>query len=112
MKSRAIGLLEVLGYSVAMDAMDKALKAADVEILAIDVNNPRQGEAAQIPNVFHVRLIGEVDHVREALAAAQQQALKYLAPEDVTTHLIAKAPEALMAVLKTGKVKPRRGRAL
>lgn len=108
MAKRAVGLIEVLGYSVALDALDKALKSSDVEILGIDVNNPIKGEGAVIPNVFHVRIAGEVDHVRHALEVAKAQALKHLSEEDILVHLIPGISDGLDGILKSGKVKRRR----
>ena len=102
---KAIGCLEVLGYSVALDAMDKACKGADVLIVGIDCNNPAKGEAAAIPNVFQVKFTGDVDQVRIALDIAKNRALKYLEPEDVLTHLITGQAKGLEHVLSTSKVK-------
>ncbi len=105
MKSNAVGCLEVLGYSVALDSMDKALKAADIKIVGIDCNNPTKGEKAIIPNVFQVKFIGRVDDVKIALEVAKQNALKYISEEDILVHMIPRASDGLVGMLKNGKVK-------
>lgn len=102
---KAIGCLEVLGYSVALDTMDQACKGADVSILGIECNNPTKGEAAVIPNVFQIKFNGDVDQVRIALSIAKNRALKYLEPEDVVTHLITGQAKGLEKVLMSSKVK-------
>ncbi|MBN2899203.1 MAG: BMC domain-containing protein [Clostridia bacterium] len=107
MKKKAVGCLEVLGYSVALDAMDKALKAADIKILGIDCNNPKSGDRAVIPNVFQVKFTGDVDHVKTALDVAKQTARSYLSEEDVLTHIIPGMAEGLESLLTIGKVKKR-----
>ena len=37
----AIGFLECAGYATVLYAMDKACKAADVEIIGVDTINPK-----------------------------------------------------------------------
>lgn len=105
MSRKAVGFLEVLGYSVALDAMDKACKGAEIKILGIDCNNPVLGDKASIPNVFQVKFSGEVSHVRTALDIAREVALKYLAIEDVLTHCISGQSPGLEKLLGIGKVK-------
>lgn len=107
MRRKAVGCLEVLGYSVAIDALDKALKAADIKILGIDCNNPAAGDKAQIPNVFQVKFVGDVDHVQTALEVARSTAMTYLSEEDIMTHLIPGMSEGLEDLLSIGKVKKR-----
>jgi len=107
MSKKAIGCLEVLGYSVALDAMDKACKGADIKILAIDCNNPTLGDKAKIPNVFQVKFEGDVSNVKVALEIAKNVALKYIDEADIHIHCISKKAEGLDTLLKIGKVKKR-----
>lgn len=103
-KEQAAGILEVLGYSVAMYAMDQAAKAADIHILSIDVNNPPAGDKAKIPNVFIVKFVGSIDHVSVALEVAKEAAKKYLDESDISTHMISGNIQALGSLLFKGKV--------
>jgi len=103
-KEQAAGILEVLGYSVAMYAMDQAAKAADIKVLSIDVNNPPAGDKAQIPNVFIVKFVGSIDHVSVALDVAKEAAKKYLEEKDISTHMISGNIQALGSLLSKGKV--------
>jgi len=103
--SNAIGCLEVLGYSVALDAMDKACKGADIRILGIDCNNPVAGDKAKIPNVFQVKFEGDVSSVQNALEIARSVALKYIDEEDILTHCIMKKANGMDELLNIGKVK-------
>ncbi len=105
MKDGAIGCLEVLGYSVALDAMDKACKGADIRILGIDCNNPRAGDKAKIPNVFQVKFEGSLSSVRHALEIVREVALKYIDEEDIVTHCITKKADGMDQLLNMGKVK-------
>jgi len=107
MSRQAVGFIEVLGYSVALDAMDKACKAADIEIMGIDCNNPKAGEAASIPNVFQVKFTGEISHVKTALDVAQDTAKKYIDEHDILTHYISGKSEGLDKLLLMGKAKKR-----
>jgi len=101
---KAIGFLEVCGYSVALASMDKACKAADVTICGIDVNNPIQGENAQIPVVVQVKMTGEISDVEIALEVAKAEASKYLSQSDILTHLIPSTTMELEKLLSRGKV--------
>ena len=103
--SEAVGLIEVQGYSVALTAMDKACKAADITITGIDVNNPAQGEKAPIPVVVQVKFKGKISDVKIALEVAKQEAVKYISEEDILTSFLPSAMEALQTLLTTGKVK-------
>ena len=103
--ANAIGLLEVQGYSVALTAMDKACKEADVKIEGIDCNNPASGDLAPIPVVIQVKFSGSISNVKIALEAARNEAHKHIDERDVTTHLIPSASEDLQKLLSLGKVK-------
>ena len=50
----ALGMIEMFGYTTAIVAADKAAKAGDVTIVAIDHNKPVDPNAAPIPVVMVV----------------------------------------------------------
>lgn len=101
----AIGLLEVQGFSVALAAIDKACKAADITIEGMDCNNPALGDHAQIPVVVQVKFTGDISDVQTALEIAKQEAEKYIAKEEILAHLIPSAASGLEKLLPLGKVK-------
>jgi len=103
--SQALGMLEVLGFSVAMAAMDKACKAAEISIEGIDCNNPQSGDQAQIPVVVQVKFTGRISDVKEALAVAEAEAMKYIPDSDVVTRIVPSVSEELAGLLSLGKVK-------
>ncbi|WP_077210979.1 BMC domain-containing protein [Bacillus dakarensis] len=103
--SKAVGLLEVQGYSVALAAMDKACKAAEITIEGIEVNNPAQGDMALIPVVVQVKFTGGVSDVEIALETAAQEASRYIDENDILTRLIPSVMEELQPLLSIGKVK-------
>lgn len=107
MKKTAAGFIEALGYSVVLDALDKACKSAEITIEGIDCNNPALGDAAEIPNTFQAKIIGEVEQVRIALENAKETAAKRLSEKDVLVHLIPGAESGISGLLRTGKVKQR-----
>lgn len=102
---KAIGLLEVQGFSVALAAMDKACKAAKVRIEGIDCNNPASGDSAPIPVVIQVKFTGTVSDVEVALETAVREAGKYIDESDILSRLIPSGSEGIEKLLYTGKVK-------
>lgn len=105
---KAIGFLEVQGYSVALAAMDKACKAAEITIEGLDCNNPLQGDQATIPVVVQVKFKGSVSDVEVALTVAKGEAIKHINEEDVLTHLIPSSLAELDSLLSIGKIKRKR----
>jgi len=103
--SKALGLLEVQGYSVALAAMDKACKNADIHIEGMDCNNPTLGDSAPIPVVIQVKFTGSISDVKIALEVAKEEASKYIDEKDILTHFIPSASEELRKLLPLGKVK-------
>ena len=103
--NKALGMLEVQGFSVAIAAADHAVKHADVRIEGIDCNNPAAGETTEIPLVVQVKITGEVANVEMALEAARTKALTFLSEDAVHTTLIAKVDDRLKGLLTNGKVK-------
>ncbi|KOA18594.1 BMC domain protein [Clostridium homopropionicum DSM 5847] len=104
MNKKALGLLEVQGYSVALAVMDKACKSAEIEIKSIDCNNPKAGDKANIPLVVQVKFVGSVSDVKIALEIAKEAALEYIPREDIVTSSIALYDEELEKLLQIGKV--------
>lgn len=100
----AMGFLEVMGYSVAIAAMDKACKASDIKITGIDTINPKD-TSANIPLTVQVKFIGSVSDVKVALEAAKEAAQKYISEEDITAHIIEGPYEGLDKLAYIGKVK-------
>lgn len=105
MKENALGLLEVLGYSVALAVMDKACKSSHIKIKSIDCSNPRSGDSALIPVVVQVKFTGTVSDVKVALDTAREAAIKYIPEEEIVTSFIGSYHEDLEPLLKVGKVK-------
>lgn len=105
MSWKAVGLIEVQGYSVALAVANQACKAAAVQIEGMDCNNPVMGDQAPIPVVILVKLSGKIDDVTIALEVATEEAKKYIASEDISTHIISSTSEKLVKLLPTGKVK-------
>lgn len=105
MKYKALGLLEVQGYSVALAVMDKACKAADIKIKSMDCNNPKAGDKAYIPVVIQIKFVGSVSDVKVALEVAKEAALEYIPSEEIVSKCIACYDDKLEALLNIGKVK-------
>jgi microcompartment protein CcmL/EutN len=104
MNRKALGLLEVQGYSIALAVMDKACKEADINILAMDCNNPKAGDNAHIPVVVQVKFTGNVTDVQIALEVAKEAALEYIPSEEIVTACITSYSEELEPLLHVGKV--------
>ncbi|GAB2569050.1 BMC domain-containing protein [Gracilibacillus alcaliphilus] len=103
--TQAVGLLEVLGYSVALSAMDQACKAANVEIAAMDCSNPATGDKASIPVVVQVKFTGSVSDVQVALETAREHAQQFIDDHEIITRLISQQAPGLEKLLMVGKVK-------
>lgn len=105
MGNKALGLLEVLGYSTALAAIDKAAKSSNIEVLGMDCNNPIEGDKAKIPVNVQVRYIGSIEDVREALLISKEAALKYIEEKDIKTSFISSYDSNIERILQTGKIK-------
>jgi ethanolamine utilization protein EutM len=99
----AVGFLEVAGYSIAIDAMDKACKAADIKIVGIDTINPKN-TSAFIPLSVQVKFTGSVEDVRTAIEVAREIASQYNKPEEITTHIIEGPYDGIEKLADIGKV--------
>ena len=104
----AIGFLEVMGYSVALDAMDKACKAANIIIMGIDTINPKDTNA-NIPLTVQVKFKGSISDVKAAIDVAYKIVSKYNKPEEITTHIIEGPYDEIEKLARIGKVKVKSG---
>lgn len=105
MSNKALGLLEVEGYSVALASVDAASKSTNIDILGMDCNNPIKGDLAQIPVVVQVRITGNIEDVKMALEIAREKAAEYISEDEIKTHCISSYSDDLAKVLPVGKVK-------
>lgn len=69
---KALGMIEVYGFSTVVAAADAAAKAADVKIIAFDRNRPFG--KFPVPLIMQVKFEGNVAAVRAALDAAVEYA--------------------------------------
>ncbi len=70
----ALGMLEVYGFTTSIVVADKAAKAADVKIVAIDKNKPANADSAEVPLVMVVKIEGDVAAVEAAMEAGRKEA--------------------------------------
>ena len=66
----AIGIVEMFGFVCAIKAADAAAKAADVKIIAIDSNKPKNAETVAVPLIMCIKMQGSVAAVEAGVAAA------------------------------------------
>ena len=66
----AIGIVEMFGFVCAIKAADAAAKAADVKIIAIDSNKPKNAETVAVPLIMCIKMQGSVAVVEAGVAAA------------------------------------------
>lgn len=69
----AIGIVEMYGFVTAITAADAAAKAADVKIIAIDSNRPKD-PSERVPLIMAVKMQGAVSAVKAAVSAAVEAA--------------------------------------
>ncbi len=72
--SKALGLLEVFGFTTAVVIGDMVAKAADVRIVALDKNKPANGDAAEVPLLMTIKFEGDVADVEQALMVGVEEA--------------------------------------
>lgn len=65
----ALGMLEVFGFTTAVAAGDAIAKAADVKIVALDRNKPKNGDEAVVPLLMTVKFTGTVAAVKAGMEA-------------------------------------------
>ncbi|MEM1484479.1 BMC domain-containing protein [Oscillospiraceae bacterium PP1C4] len=83
----AMGFLECAGYGVALYAMDKACKVAQIHILGVDTINPKD-TSAHIPMTTQVKFEGGVSDVKIAAETARQAALRFNSEQEVLCSVI------------------------
>ncbi|WP_151737126.1 BMC domain-containing protein ['Paenibacillus yunnanensis' Narsing Rao et al. 2020] len=83
---QALGLIETLGYTAAVSAADAALKAADVQLVAVE---KIIGVGGSLGVTIH--LSGEVAAVTSSVAAGKAEGERV--GKVVSAHVIAKAHE-------------------
>ena len=71
---KAVGLLEVYGYSTAFYAVDAACKAANVTVQALDKNRPFSNEPLAAPLLITIKFRGSVEDVRAAVEVGKRAA--------------------------------------
>lgn len=71
---KALGLLEVFGFTTAVVIGDLIAKTADVTIVALDKNKPANGDAAEVPLLMTIKFEGDVAAVEQALDAGVAEA--------------------------------------
>ena len=71
---KALGMIEVYGFTTAIVVADKVAKTADVKLVAIDKNKPANGDSAKVPLVMVVKCEGDVAAVEAAVEAGIAEA--------------------------------------
>lgn len=104
MGKMAIGFLECAGYATVLYAMDKACKAAAVEIIGIDTINPKD-TGAFIPMTAQVKFAGTVSSVKVATEVAKEAALRFNSKEEVLTDVIELPYEGTEYLAHISKIK-------
>ena len=102
---RALGILELCGYSTALLAADSMCKAADIRIVAIDFNKPAAADLDKIPLLAQIKFVGRVDDVKAAIAAGISKAENYNSSEEILGRVIPNYDEGLTGLIKISKVK-------
>ena len=72
--SKALGLLEVFGFTTAVVIGDMIAKSGDVRIVALDKNKPANGDAAEVPLQMTIKFEGDVADVEQALMVGVEEA--------------------------------------
>ncbi len=106
--SKALGLLEVYGFTTAVVIGDMIAKAADVTIVALDKNKPANGDAAEVPLLMTIKFEGDVSAVEYGLEVGVKEAQRRNLL--VTYDLISRQAEdtkKMAAIAATGKDKLR-----
>lgn len=104
--SKALGLLEVFGFTTAVVIGDMIAKAADVHIVALDKNKPANGDAAEVPLLMTIKFEGDVADVEQALMVGVEEAKRrnLLVTYDLISRQ-AEDTEKMARIAATGKDK-------
>ena len=71
---KALGMIEVYGYTTSIVVAEKKKKTADVKVVAIDKNKPANAEQCAVPLVMVVKFQGNAGAVQSALDAGVEEA--------------------------------------
>ena len=72
--AKALGMIEVYGYTTSIVIADMVAKTADVKVVAIDKNKPANAEKCAVPLVMVVKFEGSVSAVDMAVQAGKAEA--------------------------------------
>lgn len=64
---KALGLLEVFGFTTSIVIGDLIAKSADVTIVALDKNKPANADAAEVPLLMTIKFEGDAAAVEYGL---------------------------------------------
>lgn len=82
---KALGMIEVYGFTAAVSVADVAAKAADIKVIAFDRNRPFG--KFPVPLIMQVKIEGNVSAVRSAIDAAVAYAKSV--DKYIVSHVIA-----------------------
>ncbi|SHK02959.1 BMC domain-containing protein [Paramaledivibacter caminithermalis] len=99
-KGRALGMLEVCGYSTALIVINEIYHHMDIKVVAININKPAVAILEKIPLQAQVKFIGTLDQVNAALELGYKVALKYNEPEDIISDCIPNPHEGIEKMIK------------
>lgn len=88
---KALGMIEVYGFSTAVAAADVAAKTADVKVIAFDRNRPFG--KFPVPLIMEVKIEGNVAAVRSAISAAEEYAKSI--DRFIVSHIIANVADGV-----------------
>ena len=104
--SKALGLLEVFGFTTAVVIGDMIAKSGNVHIVALDKNKPANGDAAEVPLLMTIKFEGDVADVEQALMVGVEEAKRrnLLVTYDLISRQ-AEDTEKMARIAATGKDK-------
>ena len=72
--AKALGMIEVYGYTTSIVIADMVAKTADVKVVAIDKNKPANADKCEVPLVMVVKFVGNAGAVQSAHDAGVEEA--------------------------------------
>lgn len=87
-QGRALGIIEVCGYSTALIVINELYNNFNIRVEAININKPAVAVLEKIPLQAQVKFMGRVSEVQEALKLGRRIALRYNEDQDIITHCI------------------------
>jgi ethanolamine utilization protein EutM len=101
----ALGSFSVSGFGVALLALDRACKAADVKLIGVDTHTHPRIETAYVPVEACVRIEGGASNLREALAAAEAAVKELRGPNEYfTVNFFANPDPATRTAAETTRI--------